>query len=175
MFLHASTVAEWRDWLARNGETETEVWLVIQHADSPTPGPRYEEAVAHGLCFGWIDSQNRKYDEHSSAQRFTPRKPRSSWSASNRERVATMIEQGLMTARGQALVDVAKAKGLWEINTSQVSADLAAALSQNATAKAYFEELSTSALREILEWIASAKRPETRRRRIERAVARASG
>ena len=175
MFLHISTVAEWRNWLARNGDTKPEVWLVIQHADSPTPSPRYDEAVAHALCFGWIDSQNRKYDEHSAAQRFTPRKAASKWSASNRARVAAMTGQGLMTARGQKLVDMAKATGLWEIDTSEASAALAAAMSENATVQANFEALSTSARREILEWIASAKRPGTRQRRIESALAQAGG
>ena len=175
MFLHVSTVAEWRNWLARNGATKPEVWLVIQHADSPTPSPRYDEAVAHALCFGWIDSQNRKYDEHSSAQRFTPRKATSKWSASNRDRIAAMTEQGLMTARGQELVDVAKAIGLWEIDTSGASDALAAAMGENATAQAYFEALTPSARREILEWIASAKRSDTRQRRIESALAQAGG
>ena len=148
---------------------------MIPHKDSAIPGVTYAEAVEQALCFGWIDGLQRRHDEHSARLRFSPRRKKSKWSAPNRDRVAAMTGQGLMTARGQKLVDVAKATGLWEIDTSEASAALAAAMSENATAQAYFEALPTSARREILEWIASAKRPDTRQRRIERALAQAGG
>ena len=112
--LSASTTADWRAWLARNCRSEKEVWLVIPHSGSGTPGPRYHEAVEQALCFGWIDSLQRTHDAHSCILRFTPRNPRSTWSQANRERAAKMTEQRLMTEHGQALIDLARATGKWQ-------------------------------------------------------------
>lgn len=102
---------EWRDWLTRNSVAAGEVWLVLAHKG--VPGVRYQEAVEQALCFGWIDGLHRKHDAGHSRLRFTPRRPRSSWSASNRERATRLIEAGLMTPRGQAAIDQAKADGRW--------------------------------------------------------------
>ena len=110
----ASTTDDWRGWLARNGQTEKEVWLVIHHARSGKPGPRYGEAVEHALCYGWIDSLQRKHDADSCVLRFTPRNPRSTWSRANRDRAAKMTEQRLMTEHGQALIDLAMLTGRWQ-------------------------------------------------------------
>jgi len=112
--VHASTTAQWRAWLDRHGRSEREVWLVLYHKDCGTPSVRYHEAVEQALCFGWIDSHHRKRDATSSELRFSPRTPRSRWSPTNRERAARMIDAGLMTERGQAAIDRAKADGLWE-------------------------------------------------------------
>lgn len=120
--IHAATADDWRAWLAEHGSTETEVWLVIQHRDSPTPSVGYHEAIEHALCFGWIDSQARSNDADSSLLRFTPRRARSRWSPRNRERVARMIDAGLMTPAGQAAIDRAKAIGTWEPEAEAVSA-----------------------------------------------------
>jgi len=111
----ASTTGDWRAWLARNCRSEKEVWLVVHHSRSGTPGPRYHEAVEQALCYGWIDSQARKHDADSCILRFTPRKPRSTWSRVNRDRAARMTELGLMTEHGQALIDLAKATGTWQV------------------------------------------------------------
>ena len=81
---YASTAGEWRSWLAQNGGSEKEVWLVIYHSRSVTPGPRYHEAIEHALCYGWIDSQARRHGADSFVLRFTPRRPRSTWSRVNR-------------------------------------------------------------------------------------------
>ncbi|NED99643.1 YdeI/OmpD-associated family protein [Phytoactinopolyspora halotolerans] len=109
------TAAEWREWLAQNSATENEVWLVIQHKNSDIPSPRYHEAVEQALCFGWIDGLHRKHDATSSRLRFTPRRKRSSWSPLNRERAEKLIGLGLMTERGQAMIDAAKANGMWPL------------------------------------------------------------
>ena len=111
----ASNTDDWRGWLARNCRSEKEVWLVVHHSRSGTPGPRYHEAVEQALCYGWIDSQARKHDADSCILRFTPRKPRSTWSRVNRDRAARMTELGLMTEHGQALIDLAKATGTWQV------------------------------------------------------------
>jgi uncharacterized protein YdeI (YjbR/CyaY-like superfamily) len=110
----ATTPADWRAWLAQNGQCEKEVWLVIYHKDSDTPSVRYHEAIEHALCYGWIDSHARKRDANSFRLRFTPRTARSTWSRVNRERAAKMIELGLMTEHGRAVIERAKAIGTWE-------------------------------------------------------------
>ena len=110
----ASTPAQWRAWLENHNADEREAWLVIHHRGCAAPSVRYHEAIEQALCFGWIDSHHRKRDADSSELRFTPRTPRSRWSATNRERVARLIEAGLMTDQGQAAIDLAKAKGTWD-------------------------------------------------------------
>jgi len=115
MTVVASTAGAWRAWLARNGRSAQEVWLVLYHQDSGTPGLRYHEAVEQALCFGWIDGLRRARDADSSQLRFTPRTARSTWSRVNRQRAAKMIELGLMTEPGQSAIDRAKAAGTWQL------------------------------------------------------------
>lgn len=165
---YASTTGEWRAWLAENSDSAKEVWLILHHKDSAVPSPRYHEAIEQALCFGWIDSHHRKHDATSSRLRFSPRAARSSWSQLNRDRVARMIEQGQMTERGQALIDLAKANGTWEAPT--VPDDLRELLDGDESAAKNFDKFPPSSKRLILEWIGSAKKPETRRRRIDRTV-----
>ncbi|MFD4182284.1 YdeI family protein [Rhodococcus sp. NPDC058514] len=171
----ASSATAWRDWLERNGQSEKEIWLIIHHKDSATPSLRYHEAIEHALCYGWIDGLHRRRDADSSQLRFTPRTPRSTWSRVNRERAANMIERGLMTAHGQALIDLAKAKGTWQVvpddHAAALPDDLREPLHRNEAAAANFEKFPPSSRRLILEWIATAKKPETRQRRIDRTVA----
>lgn len=112
--VRAASVAEWRAWLAEHGRSETEAWLVIPHKKSGIPGVTYAEAVEQALCFGWIDGLQRRHDEHSARLRFTPRRPKSKWSAPNRERVARMIREGQMTEAGRAAIDRARADGTWD-------------------------------------------------------------
>jgi uncharacterized protein YdeI (YjbR/CyaY-like superfamily) len=127
--------------------------------------------MEQALCYGWIDGLHRKHDVHSSRLRFTPRSPRSTWSAVNRERATRMIEQGLMTERGQAMVDLAKTTGRWEVVADDtMPADLQVLLDANVAAAANFEKFPPSSKRLILEWIATAKKPETRQRRIDQTV-----
>lgn len=150
---------EWRSWLVENSGSAGEVWLVIGAVG-------YAEAIEQALCFGWIDGLRR-----GSRQRFTPRGPRSSWSALNRERAARMTERGLMTERGQAAIDRAKALGRWE--TDIMPDDLRAMLDGNPVARGHFAAFPPSTRRLILEWIGDARREETRTRRLETTVAMA--
>jgi uncharacterized protein YdeI (YjbR/CyaY-like superfamily) len=170
----AHTTDDWRAWLAGNGHVEKEIWLVIHHKDSATPTVRYHEAIEHALCFGWIDSHARKNDANSSLLRFTPRGPRSTWNRVNRERAARMIELGLMTEHGRALIELARANGTWQVlldtETDTASADLRELLDHNPAARANFQNFPPSSKRLILEWIVTAKRPDTRQRRIDRTV-----
>ena len=141
----ASTTEDWRAWLARNCRSQKEVWLVIHHSGSGALGPRYHEAIEQALCYGWIDSHARKHDADSWILRFTPRKPRSTWSRVNRERAAKMTEQGLMTEHGQALIDLAKATGTSQAVSGADSAvippDLQELLDRNEAAQQNFHRL----------------------------------
>ena len=163
----ATTTDDWRCWLDRNSATEREVWLVIHHVDSAVPTIRYEEAIEHALCFGWIDSHHRRHDASSSVLRFSPRTRRSGWSARNRDRAARMIADGLMTPRGQELIDHAKAGGLWEV---EMPDDLNRAFDENPLARRHFEAFPPSSRRLALEWVVQARKDETRRRRIAEVV-----
>lgn len=135
---------------------------------------RYGEAIEHALCFGWIDGLHRKHDADSSRLRFTPRRSTSTWSRVNRERAANMIERGLMTEHGQELIDVAKSNGNWQVvsddETSAIPTDLHILMNRNDLACNNFQKFPPSSKRLILEWIAKAKRPDTRQRRIEKTV-----
>lgn len=168
------TAEDWRRWLIDNGDSATEIWLVIHHKSSVNAGMRYHEAIEQALCFGWIDGLHRRHGAHSSQLRFTPRSARSSWSALNRERAQHLIDAGLMTEHGQTAIDIAKANGKWQALTADMIAtsedDLHRALRGNQPAREHFEGFPPSARRLIVEWIASAKRPETRNRRISRTV-----
>ncbi|MFC4859108.1 YdeI/OmpD-associated family protein [Actinophytocola glycyrrhizae] len=152
-------IGEWRSWLAEHHGSAHEVWLVIGAV-------RHAEAVEQALCFGWIDGLRR-----GPRQRFTPRGPRSSWSALNRERAARMTARGLMTERGQAAIDRAKAMGRWE--TDVMPADLRALLAANPVAQGHFAAFPPSTRRLILEWIGDARRAQTRARRLATTVAMA--
>lgn len=169
---------DWRAWLTRNCRSATEVWLVLRHYDSGTPGLRYQEAVEQALCFGWIDGLHRRCGAGSSQLRFTPRTTRSRWSQLNRQRAAKMTELGLMTEHGRAAIEQAKAAGTWQLVPDEQSRaipdDLQEQLDGNDTARANFESFPPSSRRLILEWIAIAKRPDTRRRRIDQAVSLAA-
>lgn len=171
--IEVGTVEQWRQWLAENHSSSAEVWLVIGHKGSGVDSPRYSEAIEQALCFGWIDGLHRSRDERSSQLRFSPRRIRSGWSALNRERAHRMISTGQMTQAGMDLITRAQAEGTWEIDT-RVPADLDAALAANPLARSNFEKFPPSSRRLILESVSMAKRPETRSRRIARAVDRAA-
>jgi len=111
--LDVRTPAEWERWLDRHHASAPEVWLRLFNKNSPEPGVGYGEAVEIALCFGWIDSMTRRFDEVSRIQRFSPRKSKSAWSPSNAERVQRLVEAGRMREAGQRLIDAAKADGRW--------------------------------------------------------------
>jgi uncharacterized protein YdeI (YjbR/CyaY-like superfamily) len=104
---------EWRDWLADHGENETEIWIGLYKKDSGKSGITYEQSVNEALCYGWIDGLTKRVDEASYKIRFTPRRSRGNWSASNVARVAALIESGKMTPAGLKHIEAAKADGRW--------------------------------------------------------------
>lgn len=111
---YAKNRQQWRKWLQKNSQSKKEVCLIIYHKKSDTKSIYYEEAVEEALCFGWIDSLRNKRTGESFYQRFSPRRPNSNWSKSNKERVERMVKEGLMTKHGQKLVDIARQTGEWE-------------------------------------------------------------
>jgi uncharacterized protein YdeI (YjbR/CyaY-like superfamily) len=174
----AGSAEDWRAWLACNCRSAKEAWLVLRHHDSGTPGLRYHEAIEQALCFGWIDGLHRRHGADSSQLRFTPRTPRSRWSQLNRQRAAKMIELGLMTEYGQAAIEQAKAAGTWQLLPDEprraMPGDLQEQLDGSDAARMNFERFPPSSKRLILEWIAIAKRPDTRQRRIGQTVSLAA-
>jgi uncharacterized protein YdeI (YjbR/CyaY-like superfamily) len=104
---------EWRDWLSANHATSEGIWVVTWKRATGRPRPTYEDLVEEAVCFGWIDSVVRSFDEERHGQRMTPRRKRSKWSDSNRARVERLEAAGLMTEAGRAAVERAKLDGTW--------------------------------------------------------------
>lgn len=172
--VEARSRAAWRDWLQKNHTKETKVWLVMYHRDSQKKSIYYSDAVEEALCFGWIDSVKHKRDEESAFQYFSKRKPSGKWSKLNRERVEKLIGQKLMTPAGQQMIDLAKEKGTWlaleDAHPDQLPDDLKKRFNKNKKALANFKAFPPSSRRMILEWILNAKRPDTRKNRIDETV-----
>jgi uncharacterized protein YdeI (YjbR/CyaY-like superfamily) len=168
--------ADWRRWLASNPDRDEGLWVVYRKKSSDLGGPIYGDLVEEALCFGWIDSQVRRVDDDRVMQWFSPRRAGGLWSALNKERIARMVGEGLMTPRGQAAIDAAKADGSWsqldDIDALVMPADLEDALAAAPEAQTAYEALSESATKQYLWWIQSAKRPATRAGRIEETIRR---
>jgi uncharacterized protein YdeI (YjbR/CyaY-like superfamily) len=171
---YAKSQKEWRKWLEKNHETEKSVWLIIYKKDSGVPSVYYSEAVDEALCFGWIDSKPNKRDADSYYQFFAQRNPKSNWSGVNKAKVDKLRAAGLMTAAGQKMIDLAKQKGTWnaldEVEKMIVPDDLQFLFNKNKTALQNWEKFPPSVRRGILDWIQSAKRPETREKRMVETV-----
>jgi uncharacterized protein YdeI (YjbR/CyaY-like superfamily) len=113
-WLHAETRPEWRAWLAEHHASAAGVWLVSWKRTTGRPAVGYAAAVEEALCFGWVDSLAKTIDDERSRQLFTPRRPKSRWSQSNRDRIERLEEAGLMQSAGRAAVEAAKAAGSWD-------------------------------------------------------------
>ena len=171
---HPKTRAEWRKWLATNHDRSKGIRLVLIKKPANIPGILYSEAVEEALCFGWIDSTAGRLDDQQYTLYMSPRKPKSVWSKINKQRIQKLVKAGLMTTAGLAKIEAAKKDGSWNqldaIDGLLMPADLLEHLSANVEAKHNFEAFSTSSKKIILFWIASAKREETRQKRIEETV-----
>ena len=170
--VHADDRGTWRAWLEANHAAVRGAWLVTWRPRSGRQGLDYEAAIEEALCFGWVDSTAGAYDEERGKLYFAQRKPHSGWAASNKARVARLITDGRMAPAGLAAIERAQANGSWEILDSverlEVPADLAAALSATPPAAANFAAFTPSARKQLLGWVAIARRPETRASRIAR-------
>jgi uncharacterized protein YdeI (YjbR/CyaY-like superfamily) len=161
---------ELSSWLDSNHATSTGVRVAVGKKGNTVTTLTYEQAVEEALRYGWIDSTTRRLDADRYALVFTPRKPRSVWARTNKARVERLVAEGRMTPAGLAAVETAKANGSWtsvdDVEDLVVPDDLEAALAAEPAARTGFAGLSASARKLALGWIASARRPETRAKRI---------
>ena len=175
--VYVSTRAQWRKWLAENHDQAPDgIWLVYYKKETGTPSLEYEESVQEALCFGWIDSTIRAIDTDRYSRRFTPRKNDSKWSVANKKRVEKILKEGRMTEFGRAKIEAAKSLGRWEVDPRPVIAmdlprEFSEALARNGKARDFFEILAPTYRKHFIGWIVTAKRPETRAKRVEESVA----
>jgi uncharacterized protein YdeI (YjbR/CyaY-like superfamily) len=169
--VHPLTRAKWRAWLEQHHTRKEGVWLISYKKTTGKSRFEYDEAVEEALCFGWVDSKSNRLDEERSMLWFAPRKPGTGWSKPNKERVERLIAQGLMMPAGLARVEAARRDGSWNaldaVEALAIPPDLVTALASHPGAAEHFEAFPRSVKRGILEWIATAKKPETRSKRIE--------
>lgn len=169
-FFYPATTQDWRDWLAQYHQSEDAVWVIFYKKKSIHPSISWSEAVDEALCFGWIDSVKKKLDEERSIQFFSKRKPTSTWSKINKDKVERLIKNGLMTPKGYECIEIAKQNGTWtildEVEALTIPQDLEDALNAHTDAKDYFLSHSKTVKKMMLQWIVMAKRPETRQKRI---------
>jgi uncharacterized protein YdeI (YjbR/CyaY-like superfamily) len=171
-----ASAEEWEEWLREHHDRTPGVWIKFARKGSGIPTVTYMEALHAALCFGWIDGQARGGDESFYVQRFTPRRSRSIWSKRNRDFATALIESGRMQPAGLREVERAKADGRWDAaydapSTATVPDDLRAALDANPAAAELFAGLKSQNRYAILHRVQTAKKPETRARRIETFVA----
>ncbi|MBU8893715.1 MAG: YdeI/OmpD-associated family protein [Bacteroidales bacterium] len=168
---------EWRAWLINNHAFSSEIWLIYYKKHTKKPTVAYNDAVEEALCFGWIDSIVKRIDDETYMQKYTPRKRNSIWSLVNKKRVEKMISEGKMTKIGLDQVDIAKKNGHWEkaysSNTNiEIPNYLEKALKANKTAWENFNNFAKSYKNIYVGWVVSAKRQETKEKRISVVVAR---
>lgn len=165
----------WETWLIANAAAKG-LWLKIAKKDSGIATVTYDQALDVALCHGWIDGQKRGFDAHYFLQRFTPRRPKGLWSKINIGKVERLIAEGRMRAGGAREVDAAKADGRWDAaydgaRNMDVPPELATALVKNKKARTFFETLDKANRYAVCWRVQTAKKPETKAKRIEALVA----
>ena len=169
---------DWRKWLVRNHLLKQSVWLVYFKSSTKIPSISWSDAVDEALCFGWIDSTKKTIDNEKYMQYFSRRKPNSSWSLINKEKVAKLIQNNQMEKAGLDSIKTAKKNGSWtildEVEALVVPEDLQEKISTHKDSKKYFDNLSKSDKKILLHWVFSAKRTETRQKRILEIVENSS-
>jgi uncharacterized protein YdeI (YjbR/CyaY-like superfamily) len=175
---HPASVSAWREWLEKNHLLQQSVWLVFYNKKASKKSITWSEAVDVALCFGWIDSKKIKIDDETSHQFFSRRKPKSTWSKINKDKVVKLIDQGLMTKAGSDAIETAKQNGSWtmldEVEELLIPEDLEEAFSAKQGSKEYFLSLSKSVRKAMLQWLVLARQPETRQKRINDIAEQAS-
>lgn len=163
-------------WLAANHDTSDELWIRLYKVKSGIPSVTWEQAVIEALAWGWIDAVKRSLDEVSWLQRFTPRRARSGWSQKNCRHAEKLIAEGRMQPAGLAQVEAAKADGRWDAayagqSSFEIPAEFLAELDKSAAAKSMFASLNRQNLFAIYHRLHSAKKPETKQRRMAQFIA----
>lgn len=172
--IYFKTQIEWREWLLKNHETSKGVYLILYKVTSGTPSMRWEQAVREALCFGWIDSTAKRIDNKKRKQLFTPRKRRSVWSRLNKTHIEELIEKNMMHESGLKKIEAAKKDGSWsaldDVENLIIPEDLLDAFRGHPLAYKNYEAFSPSYRKNYLYWLNSAKRTETREKRIAEII-----
>ncbi|MCI0569048.1 MAG: YdeI/OmpD-associated family protein [Acidobacteria bacterium] len=161
--------AEWRSWLERNSRNCAEVWLLYYKKGSGKARIEYQDAVEEALCFGWIDGKIKRIDEATYAQRFTPRLPASRWSALNIKRAEKLIEQGKMMEDGLKAFQPGKVVKALPLPT-QLPKELEDRFRRESRAWENFDRFPPAYRRLTIGWVASAKKEETRLKRLQQLI-----
>lgn len=178
--IYIPTREEWRSWLQENHDREERIWLIYYKKHTGKPSIPYNDAVEEALCFGWVDSLVRRIDDERYMQKYTPRKPKSSWSKHNVRRVKKMIEKRKMTGAGLELYEYAERNGLLPDMEESTPAKgmipdapdyFTDALRKNHRAREFFDALAPSFKLQFLGWIMDAKKEETRKKRLAESIA----
>jgi uncharacterized protein YdeI (YjbR/CyaY-like superfamily) len=169
--LDARSGEQWRKWLARHHDSASEVWLVFHKRHTGRLSIAYDDAVDEALCFGWIDSLIMRLDDDRYARKFTPRRPDSRWSTSNRKRYAQLKASGRLTPAGLKRAPTDRSGDAPRPSPSKVPQYIQQALRSRPAALSYFESLAPSYRRMYIAWIDSARRQETKTRRLQEAIA----
>jgi uncharacterized protein YdeI (YjbR/CyaY-like superfamily) len=167
------TAAAWRGWLERHHDQATEVIVGFCKKGSGRPSIDWPQAVDEALCFGWIDSVRQRIDDISYSNRFTPRKPRSAWSAVNMAKVAELSRAGRMHPAGLAAFEAGRANAgdySYEGAPPELGPDQLVVLKANAAAWEFFERQPASYRKAVISWVVKAKKPETAQRRLEALI-----
>lgn len=166
--VHAKTPSEWRRWLRENHDKAEGVWLVSYKASTGKPRMTYEDSIPDALSYGWIDSVNKPLDHQRTMLLFTPRRPGSGWSRTNKDRIERLMKERRMEPAGLAKIEAAKRDGSWTlldgVEALEVPDDLRKALGAAGMRK--FEALTPGRRKEHLRALVTAKRPETRAKRV---------
>ncbi len=160
--------AQWRAWLAKNHDQESEVWLIFHKRHTGRASIEYRDALDEALCFGWIDSLVKRLDDERYARKFNPRRPDSRWSALNRKRYAELSAQGRLAPAGRKRPPGRGYEG--RPVSSKMPPYIRQALRKRPAAEGFFESLAPSYRRLYILWIDSAKREETKLRRLSEAL-----
>ena len=173
--LYVTNREEWRAWLMEHYRSETEVWLIYYKKHTGRPRISYDEAVEEALCFGWIDSIGKRMDDEKFAQKFTPRRDSTRWSALNKQRLRKLIREGRMTEAGLAKIDLVmlgeEARAKQPPGDVDIPSFVKQALMANAKAWENFRSLTPSRRKAYIHLIMDARKDETRERRLREAVA----
>ncbi|MCW8876555.1 MAG: YdeI/OmpD-associated family protein [Kangiellaceae bacterium] len=173
--LEVKNLKQWRSWLSSNGDSINEIWLVFYKKSTGKAGFTYSEAVEQAICFGWIDGLKRKIDEQRYTYRFTPRKAKSKWSPLNIKRARKMITQDQMTPQGLTVFQ-AREEYDEEFNAARqeaspsLSQESENAIKQSSQAWRNFNQMAPGYRKRYVLWIESAKRPETKAKRLKQAI-----
>lgn len=161
---------QWRNWLQEHHDSESEIWLLFHKRHTPEKSISYDDVVEEALCFGWIDSIVKRLDDDHYARKFTPRKPDSKWSAINRRRYADLKARGLLAAPGLERAPTSRSGDAPRPSVSVIPSYIEKQLKADARVWNYFAQLAPSYQRACIGWIDSAKREETKGKRLREAI-----